>query len=231
LLTVLFRVMNQFEAAEEGNLQQLRVALTVNNVNDVDHVSGWTALHFFVDASDGPVDCVKFCIEMGANVNARTNHGWTPLHFASYQGHPDVIRVLLDAGAIVDATDNIGCTPLFCAFRYKNGAAAQLLIDRVAKVSNVKLDDSVPTIPDWVNAFMESRSNCRIAAIIIIGIHKYRRTAVTGNNDVNVIKLISKHIWSTRMEWVAPPYNFFNSRNSINEEESFSLNEETRNCE
>jgi hypothetical protein len=31
--TVLFRVMNQFEAAQDGDLQQLRVALTVDNVN------------------------------------------------------------------------------------------------------------------------------------------------------------------------------------------------------
>jgi hypothetical protein len=32
---VLFnRVMNQFDAAENGDLQQLRVALTVENVND-----------------------------------------------------------------------------------------------------------------------------------------------------------------------------------------------------
>jgi hypothetical protein len=40
------RVMNQFEAAEMGDLQQLRVALTVNNVNAVDS-DGWTALHCY----------------------------------------------------------------------------------------------------------------------------------------------------------------------------------------
>jgi hypothetical protein len=36
--------MNQFEAARDGDLQQLRVALTAGNVNDVDG-NGWTALH------------------------------------------------------------------------------------------------------------------------------------------------------------------------------------------
>jgi ankyrin repeat protein len=47
LLTPLLfnRVMSQFEAARIGDLQQLRVALTAGNVNDVD-VYGRTALHW-----------------------------------------------------------------------------------------------------------------------------------------------------------------------------------------
>jgi subtilase family serine protease len=74
-------------------------------------------------------------------------------------------------------------------------------------VSNVKLDEGLPAIPDWVTTFVEARSKCRTAAITIIGIHKYHRTTVTGNNDINVIKLISEHIWSTRLDdgSVSPP--------------------------
>jgi hypothetical protein len=78
---VLFRVMNQFEDAQHGYLQQLRVALTVHNVNDVDKY-GWTALHFATRR--GHADCVNYCIEMGANINARARGGSTPLHFVSY---------------------------------------------------------------------------------------------------------------------------------------------------
>jgi ankyrin repeat protein len=85
---LLNRVMDQFKAARVGDLQQLRDVLTVDNVNDVDR--GWTALHWA--ASYGHDECVKFCIEMGANVNARTNVGWTPLHFASFQEHVNVVR-------------------------------------------------------------------------------------------------------------------------------------------
>jgi ankyrin repeat protein len=55
-----------------GNLQQLRIALTVDNVNDVNH--GTTAaLHYA--AHHGHAECVKLCLEMGANVNARASHG------------------------------------------------------------------------------------------------------------------------------------------------------------
>jgi ankyrin repeat protein len=190
------RVMNQFEAAKEGDLQQLRVALTVDNWNDCDEY-GKTALHWAAEHEQ--LDCVKYCIEMGANVNARAN-GSTPLHYASSWGYANVAGILLDAGALVDVANNVGNTPLHLAIEHVCVDVAQILIDRGAKVSNVKLDRVLPAIPDWVTAFIESRSKCRTAANIIIGIHKYHRTNVTGNNDINVIRLISKHIWSTRMD-------------------------------
>jgi hypothetical protein len=108
--------MNQFEAAQVGGLQQLRVALTVGNLNNGDE-DGWTALH--LAALNGHDECIKFCIEMDANVNARNNKGCTPLHLASvyyWTCHPvHIVRVLLDAGALVDATDNMGSTPLYDA--------------------------------------------------------------------------------------------------------------------
>jgi ankyrin repeat protein len=83
--------MDQFEAARNGDLQQLRVALTVGNVNDEDEDS-WTALNWAVHY--GHDECVKYCLEMGANVNARTIEGWTPLHYASWKGHANVVRVI-----------------------------------------------------------------------------------------------------------------------------------------
>jgi ankyrin repeat protein len=200
--TVLFSsVMNQFEAARDGDLQYLRVALTVCNVND-GNMYGWTALN--LAAGNGRVDCVKYCVEMGANVNARTRRGCTPLRLASWNGNANVVRVLLDAGANVDVTDTSGRTPLHCAIRNKHVDVGRLLIDWEAKLSSVQRDDDVPAIPDWITTFIESRSNCRSVSIAIIGIHKYHRTTVTRNNDLNVLRLISKHIWSTRIDdaWV-----------------------------
>jgi ankyrin repeat protein len=194
-------VMSQFTAARKGDLQQLRVALTAGNVNDVD-LNGWTALLYA--ANTGNVDCVKFCIEMGANVKVHDRHGYTPLHLASLHGCVNVARVLLDAGAIVDMTDDDGWTPLYWAIRNERGDIACLLIDRAAILSYVKLDGYVPAIPDWVTTLIEAQSKCRSVSIAIIGIHKYRRTTLTGNNDISVLRLISKHIWSTRMDdvWV-----------------------------
>jgi ankyrin repeat protein len=82
--------MDQFQAAEMGDLQQLRVALTVNNVNAVDN-DGWTALH--CAAMSGSVDCVKLCIEMGANVDTCDNHGYTPLYCVADHGYVDCVKL------------------------------------------------------------------------------------------------------------------------------------------
>jgi ankyrin repeat protein len=168
--------------------------LTTHNVDD----GGWTALH--CAAYNGRVECAKVCVEMGANVNAVRVTGTTPLHFASMYGYIEVVRVLLDAGAIVDMKDDAGRTPMCFALEYNCVDIVRLLIDRGGKVSNVKLTDYRPAIPDWVNTHTTSKSRCRTISIFVIGIHKYHRTNITRNNDINVLKLISKHIWSTRMD-------------------------------
>jgi ankyrin repeat protein len=198
--------MNQFEAAEEGNLQVLRDALTTNNahVNDVDDVGRTVLINA---AESGHVDCVKLCIELGANLSARDISGWTSLHWASVNGHKKVACLLLDVGARIDAKTNGGKTSLYWAICNNHIDNAKTLIDRGAKISIVQRDKHLPTIPNWITTFIASRSQCRNVTVIIIDIHKYHRTDITGNNDINVIKLISKHIWSMRVSdnWVNVP--------------------------
>jgi Ankyrin repeats (3 copies)/Ankyrin repeats (many copies) len=47
----------------------------------------------------------------GADINARSNDGWTPLHFAVDCERIEVVRVLLEHGANVGAEDKQGRTP------------------------------------------------------------------------------------------------------------------------
>jgi ankyrin repeat protein len=143
---------------------------------------------------------------MGANVNARDRFGWTALHISSQRdsdSHVAVAHTLLDTGAIVDTIDNRGKTPLHWALAKGRDNVARMLLDRGANILTVKLDEGIPS---WVNLFIESRQRCRCVAIIIIGVHKYHCTNITGNNDNNVMRLIGKHIWSTRIDsvWVTP---------------------------
>jgi hypothetical protein len=187
--------MDQFIAAEKGDLQRLHETLTSQNVNDGD-VDRWTALH--CAASHGR----QIFSRDGCQCKRTQQYRGDPVApYIKERMRLDIARVLLDAAALVDATDDYGWTPLFRVVKFNDVGVARLLVDRGAKLSNfkVQLDTFKHGIPPWVTKFITSRSNCRFAAIIVIGIRNYHRTTVPGSNDVNVLKLISKHVWSMRM--------------------------------
>jgi hypothetical protein len=190
------------ESDREPNttLQMLRNSLTFENVDEVLVQFGWTALEHAL--WHGYVDCVKYCVEMGADVNIKTFDGFTPLLIAVMKDSIEIVNVLLDAGALIDTPVENGCTALYFAIGRKQIDIAKLLIDRGARVSNVILGGFVPSIPDCLTTFIVARSNCQWVSVIIIGIHKYHRTRFTCGNDINVLKLVSKHIWSTRFDEV-----------------------------
>ena len=73
---------------------------------------GTTPLIRAVDA--GFKDIVELLIAKGANVNAKDNWDWTPLHSAVY-GHNEIVELLIAKGANVNARDKAGRTPLWYA--------------------------------------------------------------------------------------------------------------------
>jgi cytohesin len=56
------------------------------------------------------VDFIEFLLTQGADLNARDNFGWTPLHRAASFGKLEVVSVLLAHGAKTDAKTNDGKT-------------------------------------------------------------------------------------------------------------------------
>lgn len=58
------------------------------------------------------LETVADCLNSDSDVNARTENGYTPLHFAAaLADNPDVLTVLLDAGADGTAVNSDGETP------------------------------------------------------------------------------------------------------------------------
>jgi ankyrin repeat protein len=66
-------------------------------------------------------ECVRLCLEHGADINAADDAGQTALHFAAAQRDEGFIRFLAAHGARLDAKDSRGRTPLDVALGVGGG--------------------------------------------------------------------------------------------------------------
>src|SRR5581483_2121470 len=70
---------------------------------------GWGA-NFTVNAPYPAIDAVKYCVELGIDVNLADARGYTALHGAAYLGNNDMVNFLVSKGAKVDVKTKAGDT-------------------------------------------------------------------------------------------------------------------------
>lgn len=76
------------------------------------------------------MEVVRQLLDRGLDEQHRDNSGWTPLHYAAFEGHLEVCEALLEAGARVDETDNEGKAPLALAAQGGHTVLVNLFIDK-----------------------------------------------------------------------------------------------------
>ena len=104
---------------------------------------GKTVLYFA--AFNKNPDIIKALLAAGAEVNAKDEDGWTPLHFAAgFTENPDIIKILLAAGAEVDAKNEEGFTPLMWAVLADDARQVTQLLAKGAAVNARIKDDRKP---------------------------------------------------------------------------------------
>lgn len=64
--------------------------------------------NFSQHAPDSWVAAVSYCLELGLDLNAADNHGYTALHGAAYRGDNELVRFLVDKGARLNARNARG---------------------------------------------------------------------------------------------------------------------------
>ena len=82
-------------------------------------------------AKEGNIEAVKQHLTAGADVNAKTESGWTPLHEAARSGRKEIAELLIDKGADVNAQGQYMGTPLHYAAGEGHMEIVELLIDKV----------------------------------------------------------------------------------------------------
>jgi len=76
----------------------------------------------------GDVDAMSDCIDRGADIDARNNHGATALLMAAGQNRLDMVQLLVDRGADASIRNFAGKTALDLARSEGNDAIATLLV-------------------------------------------------------------------------------------------------------
>ena len=102
---------------------------------------GWTPLHTAAD--DGQFDIVLCLIKHGADMNAQSHAGSTPLQLAIKKDHLEVTKLLLEKGAPIQA-NKYGRTPLHAAAQLAQLDITTLLLDRGADIDARDAMDRTP---------------------------------------------------------------------------------------
>ena len=99
---------------------------STNLINTHDSSTGQTALHIVTARRD--LTWMEFLIAKGAEVDARDNHGVTPLVLATNLGFTEGVTLLVAHGAKVDEPSSTGETPLIAAVHRHDLALMRVLL-------------------------------------------------------------------------------------------------------
>ena len=115
-------------------------------VTSVD-TGGWTLLHHVcIQNKKRKVDeQIAFAlIDKGADVNARTQEGYTPIGITCMMGKTELAMALIKKGANINIRTNKGNTPLHIAFLYGHNEVAMALLDKGADIESMNSINCTP---------------------------------------------------------------------------------------
>eukprot|EP00919_Chromeraceae_sp_WS-2016_P008652 GHVR01020318.1.p1 GENE.GHVR01020318.1~~GHVR01020318.1.p1 ORF type:complete len:404 (+),score=66.17 GHVR01020318.1:317-1528(+) len=122
------------------HMKRLSTALIIiNNTGGIEWTGYMRMTPLMYGVSHNFTKLVEVLIAQGANVNAATCLGKTPLHFVR---KVEICQILLDAGASVDIPNDDLCTPLQVVCMGPDVQLQTLLISKGADVNTVSRDGS-----------------------------------------------------------------------------------------
>jgi ankyrin repeat protein len=129
------------QAAKAGDLTALRKLLFADR-SSIEASDRYETKPLHHAARSGSLECVKFLVENGANVNANAWFGTKPLHYAARGGNVECVRFLVENGANIHAKCSGNKTTAI--FEASTVEVAQFLVERGAKLNLISSLGRVP---------------------------------------------------------------------------------------
>lgn len=122
------------DAAQAGDVEQLRSLLKQGADVNAPQADGLTALHWA--ALNDDLATLEVLLYAGATIRPLTRvGGYTPLHLAARSGHPAVVEALLEAGANPNQWTDTGVTALHFAAQADDAASVRALVEHGADIN------------------------------------------------------------------------------------------------
>lgn len=167
---------------------------------------GHTVLWYWASLR-GYKNFVNALIDHGADVNKKIVSANT---YSACKHTTVLVELCMDLDAMLtsDVRQSFSdfCGDLYACLQIMDNI--RLLIDRGANPES-DIQFTGATHPEtllecypWIEMFVECRWSCRRVCIVLIGIVKHRLSPLLASKYTNmdVVRLASKHVWSTRME-------------------------------
>ena len=131
------------QAAEDGNIDSVRLLLDIGTDVNYQNKDGWTAL--MVACQNGHYQVVELLLHNNADPNIQEEDGWTVLIFACENGHYQVVELLLHNNADPKVQEGDGWTALMFACQNGHYQVVELLLHNNAD-PNVKTKNGVTAL-------------------------------------------------------------------------------------
>ena len=108
----------------------------------------WSPLHEILvlnKVQRGDLEIGQRLLDCGADVNARDDEDWTPLHLAAENGRLDFVQMLLEHSAAINAPADGGETPLHWASKKGQVDVVRLLLEHGADPNIPDRDGETPS--------------------------------------------------------------------------------------
>ena len=132
-------IQDSWNAARLDNLTELerrvpeRVSPNAKNIHDKNQCH--TLL--MAACAHGSVNCAKYLIQHGANVNLKNFNGFTALHWAAFTGRTEAVQLLLEHHADIESRTKDGKSPLHIAAYRGHRGFIDFLLSKGADLNTV----------------------------------------------------------------------------------------------